>query len=91
MLQFGQKCIESKDFYQNKRITDTVDHDKIMVSNKILCNKEKDQCFTVGYEDGDKIIPLYIKTPPKVFSYRVQQYLKNSAWKMGCNLKDHEE
>ena len=69
MLQFGQKSVESKDFYKNKRITDTVDHDKIVVSKSIPCNERKDQCYTVGYEDGDEIVPLYIKTLPKVFSY----------------------
>ena len=52
MLQFGQKSVESKDFYKNKKITET---------------------------------------PPKVFTYGVQQYSKNSAWKMGLNLKDHDE
>ena len=91
MLQFGQKSAESKDFYKNKRITNTVDHDKIVVSKSIPCNEGKDQCYTVGYEDGDEIVPLYIKTPPKVFSYGITQYSKNSAWKMGFNLKDHEE
>ena len=69
----------------------TLDHDKIVVSKSIPCNEGKDQCYTVRYEDGDEIVPLYIKTPPKVFSYGVSQYSKNSAWKMGFNLKDHEE
>ena len=36
-------------------------------------------------------VPLYIKTPPKVFSYGVSQYSENSAWTMGFNLEDHEE
>ena len=93
MLQFGQKSVENKDFYRTKRISDisTLDHDKIVVSKSIPCNNGKDQRYEVGYEDGDKIVPLYIKTPPKVFSYGVSQYSKKSAWTMGFNLEDHEE
>ena len=56
-----------------------------------LAMKGKISAYTVEYENGDEIVPLYIKTPPKVFSYGVSQYSKNSAWKMGFNLKDHEE
>ena len=91
MLQFGQKSIESKDFYRTKKISDVVDPDKIVVSNSIPCNKGKDQQYVVGYEDGGKIAPLYIKTPPKVLSYGVTHYSKNCAWGMGFNLEDREE
>ena len=58
MLQFGQKSVESKDFYRTKKITNisTLDHDKIVVSNSIPCNKGKDQRYVVRYEDGDKIV-----------------------------------
>ena len=63
MLQFGQKSLESKDFYRIKRITDTLDHDKIVVSKSIPFNKEKDQCYIIGSEDGDKIVPpLHLDT-----------------------------
>ena len=62
-----------------------------MDSKSIPCNQGKNQYYTVGYEDGDEIVSLYIKTHPKMFSNGVQQYSKNSAWKMGFNLKDHEE
>ena len=77
MLHFGQKSEESKYFYRSKKITDTVDHDKMVVSKSIPCNEWKDQCYTVGCEDEDEIVPLYIKTPPKVFGYGVSQYSKN--------------
>ena len=92
MLQFGQKSVESKDFYRSKKISDilSLDHDTIVLSNSIPCNKGKNQQYVVGYEDGE-IITLYIKTPPKVFSYGVSQYSKNSAWTMSFNVKDHEE
>ena len=44
MLQFGQKSVESKNFYRTKRISNVsnVDCDKIVVSNSISCNKGKD-------------------------------------------------
>ena len=48
MLQFSQKFVESKDFYKNKRITNTVNHDKIVVFKNIPCNEGKNQCYTVG-------------------------------------------
>ena len=48
--------------------------------------------YVMEYKDGDgEIIALYIKTPPKVFSYGVTQYSKNSAWKMAFNVEDREE
>ena len=53
--------------------------------------KGKISAIQSGMKMVTKIVPLYIKTPPKVFSYGVSQYSKNSAWKMGFNLKDHEE
>ena len=83
-----KKSIESKDFYRTKRISDVsnVDCDKIVVSNSISCNKEKHQRYVVGYKDSDgEIIALYIQTPPKVFSYGITHYAKNSAWKMAFN------
>ena len=88
MLQFGQTAIDCKDFYKRKGISDiySLDLDKIVVSNNIPCNKGKDQRYVVGYEDDGEIVPLYIKTPPKVFSYGVSQYSENSAWTMGFNL-----
>ena len=91
MLQFGQKSVESKDFYRTKKIIYIVDPDKIVVSKSIPCNNGKDQRYVVGYEDSEKIIPLYITTPPKVFSYGVSHYSKNSAWTMAFNVEDHKE
>ena len=54
MLQFGQKSIESKDFYKNKRITDTVDHDKIVVSKSILAMKGKISAIQSGMKMATK-------------------------------------
>ena len=62
-----------------------------MVSKSIPCNNGKDQQYVVGYEDGDEIVPLYIKTLPKMFSYGVPHYSENSACTMGFNLEDHKE
>ena len=65
--KFGQKSVDSKDFYRSKRIIDVsnIDLNKIVVSNSISCNKGKDQRFVVGYEDDEKIIALYIKDSSK--------------------------
>ena len=58
-LQFGQKAVDTKDFYKSKRITDiyTLDCDKIVVSNSITCNKGKDQRYVVGCKDGGEMVP----------------------------------
>ena len=73
MLQISQKPVESKDFYRTKRISDisTLDLGKTVVSKSIHCINGKDQRYEVGYKDGEKIVSLYIKTLPKVFSYEV--------------------
>ena len=70
VLQFGQKSVEGKDFYNIKRISNisTLEHDKIVVSKSIPCKSGKEQRYEVGYKDDEKIVPLYIKTPQKVFS-----------------------
>ena len=62
-----------------------------MVSNDIPFNKSRDQRYIVGCKGDVEIVPFYIKTPPKVFSYRVFPHYENSAWTIGFNLEDHEQ
>ena len=92
-LVTAEKFVENKEFYRIKRISDiySLGLDKIVVSKSIPCNKAKDQRYEVGYKDDDQIVTLYIKTPPKMFSYGVSQYSENSAWTMGFNLENCEE
>ena len=93
IYQFGQVSIASKDFYKHKQVTDlnTIDYDKIVVSNAIATNKGKDKRYIVAYEVAGQIIPLYVKTPKKVFSYGVSQYNENAAYTMSFDVENHKE
>ena len=72
MLKFGQKEVTIKDFYRQRQITDlfTIDINKVVVSNQVPCNNGRDCCYIVGYQADGALIPLFIKTPKYIFSYR---------------------
>ena len=94
MFKFGQIELASKDFYKQRQITDilTIDVNKVMLSDKVPCNNEKDWRYIVGYQvDGKTIIPLFIKMPKNIFSYGVSQYDKNSAYTMSFNVSEAPE
>ena len=84
MLKFGQKEVTTKDCYEQRQITYifTTDVNKLVISDKVLCNNGKDCRYVVGYQADGALIPLFIKTPKNVFSYGVSQYDKNSAYTM---------
>ena len=87
MLKFGQKEVTNKDFYGQRQITGifTIDVNRVVVSNEVLCNNGKGCRYVVGYQVDGALIPLFIKTPKNIFSYGVSQYDKNSAYTMSCN------
>ena len=94
MLKFGQKVLTTKDFYRQRQITNifTIDVNKVVVPDKLLCNNGKDCRCIVGYQvDGETIIPWFIKTPKNIFSYGVSQYNKNSAYTMSFNVSEEKE
>ena len=69
MFKFGQKEVTTKDFYGQRQITDifTIDVNKLVVSDKVPCNNGKDCHYIVGYQTDEALIPLFIKTPKKIF------------------------
>ena len=94
MFKFGQIGVASKDFHKQRRITDifTINVNKVVLSDKVLCNNGKDWRYIAGYQvDGETIIPLFIKTPKNVFSFRVSQYDKNSSCTMSFNVSEAAE
>ena len=44
MFKVGQKEVTTKDFHKQRQITDifTIDVNKLVVSDKVSCNNEKD-------------------------------------------------
>ena len=99
MLKFGQKEVTTKDFYKQRQITDlfTIDINKVMVSDKVLCNNGKDCLYIVGYHYivgyivvDEELIPLFIKTATDIFSYGVSQYDKNFAYTISFNVSEEE-
>ena len=92
MLKFGQKEVKSKDFYGQRQTTDifTMDVNRLVISDKVLCNNGKDSRYIVGYQVDEVLIPLFIKTP-NVFSHGVSQYDKNSAYTMSFNVSEEKE
>ena len=79
--------------YGQRLTTDifTIDVNKLVVSDKVLCNNGKDCRYTVGYQTDGTLIPLFIKTPKNVFSFGVSQYDKNSAYTMSFNVFEEKE
>ena len=94
MFKLGQIEVASKDLYRQRQITDIfrINVNKVVLSNKVLCNNRKDQRYIVGYqENGETIIPLFIKMPKNIFSYGVSQYDKNSGCTMSFNVSEAKE
>ena len=88
MLRFGQKEVTTKEFYGQRQIADIfmIDVNRMLISDKVSCNNEKDCRYVVGYQLDEVLIPLFIKTPKNVFSDGVSQYDKNSAYTMSFNI-----
>ena len=93
MFKFGQKEVTSKDFYEQRKITNifTIDVNKLVVSDKVSANNGKDCRYIVGYQVDGVLIPLFIKTPKNCFSYGVSQYDRNSAYTMSFNISKEKE
>ena len=93
MLKFGQKEVTTKDFYGQRQITDifTIDVNRSVVSDKVLCNNGKGCRYIVGYQADGALIPLFIKTPKNIFSYGVSQYDKNSTYTMSFNVSEEKK
>ena len=92
MLKFGPKEVTTKDFYEQRQITDLflIDVNKVVVSDKVSCNNGKDCCYIVRYQIDGVLIPLFIKTPKDIFSYGVSQFDKNSAYTVSFNVSEEE-
>ena len=93
MLKFGQKEVTTKDFYGQRQITDifTMDVNKLVISDKVPCNNEKNYRYIVGDQVDGVLVPLFIKTPKNIFSHGVSQYDKNSAYTMSFNFSEEKE
>ena len=90
MLEFGQISISSKDFYKTYQVPESIDMEKITISDAVTANKI-DTRRTIGYEvEPGKVIPLFIKTPKNCSSNGVTRYNENSAWKMGFRVGDEQ-
>ena len=62
----------------------------MVISDKVSCNKGKDCRYIAGYRVNEALMPLFIKTPKKIFSYGVSQYDNNSAYTMSFNVFEEE-
>ena len=68
-----------------------MDPNKLVISDKVPCNYGKDCRNIVGYQVDELLIPLFIKTPKNIFSYRVSQYDKNYVYTMSLNVSEERE
>ena len=93
MFKFGKKEVTTKDFYGQRQMTDifTIDVNKLVVSDKVLCCNGKDCRYIVRYQVDEALIPLFIKTPKNIFSYGVLQFDKNFAYTMSFNVSEEKE
>jgi len=91
MYKFDQIEVASKKFNGDYQVIDTVDLEKIRVSEGVVANKH-DTRYTIGYEvNPGKIVPFYIKTPKDCASSGVSKVNESSQWKMGFNMSEDEE
>ena len=60
----------------------------MMISDKVSCNNRKDCRYIVGYQVDEALMPLFIKTPKKIFTYGVSQYDGNSVYRMPFNVSE---
>ena len=92
MLKFGQKEVTTKDFYGQRQITDifTTNINKVVLSDKVPYNNGKDCRYIVGYQVNEALIPLFIKTPKDIFSYRVLQYDNNFPYTISFNVSEEK-
>ena len=85
-FKFDQIEIASKDFYNQKQVTDIfkINVSKVLVLDKVLCNDGNNWLYILGFQvDEETIIPLFIQIPKKnIFSDGVSQYDKISAYTM---------
>ena len=49
MLKFGQFSLASKDFHSTYQVTDTIDLERIVISEGVVANKN-DTRYTIGYK-----------------------------------------
>ena len=91
-MKFGQKEVATQDFHGQRRIinTFTIDVNRVVVSDKVRCNNGKDCRYIVGYQANGALIPLFNNTSKDIFSYRVSQYDKNSAYRMSFNVSEEK-
>ena len=92
MLKFGQKEVTTKDFYEQRQITDifTINVNKLVISEQVPCNNRKDCRYIVGHHVDGALIPLFIKTPKNIFSYGVSRYDNNSAYTILFNISEEK-
>ena len=93
MFKFGKKEVTTKDFYGQRQMTDifTIDVNKLVVSDKVLCCNGKDCRYIVRYQVDEALIPLFMKTPKNIFSYGVLQFDKNFTYTMSFNVSEEKE
>ena len=66
-----------------------IDVNKMVLSDKVPCNNEKDWQYIAGYQvDGETIIPLCIKKPKNIFSCDVSQYDKKFTYRLSFNVSE---
>ena len=69
----------------------TIDVNKAVVSDKVLCNNRKGSRYIVGYQVDEALVPQFIETPRAIFSYGVPQYDKNSDHAISFNVSEKKE
>ena len=71
MLKFGQKEVTTKNFYEQRQISDifNINVNKVVASDKVSRNNGKDCHYIIGHQANETLILLFIKTPKDMFSY----------------------
>ena len=67
-VNFGDKKINKRDFYKNKKLfkIEDIDINKILVSKKESYGTKNSLKYFIGYNDDDTVRPLFIKLPQMI-------------------------
>ena len=82
-FKFGLIEVASKDFHKQRQITDILTINVKKVEKVVLSDIN---CLAIMER-----IPLFIKTPEKIFSYGVSQCDKNSTYSMPFHVSEAPE
>ena len=86
-INFGDKKINKRNFYKNKKIfsLNDIDANKILVSKKVSYGTKNSLKYFIGYNDDDVVRPLWIILPQMIGYVKHFDSNKTMSFKVNDN------